>query len=69
MFLSASPNEAFRAAEIASMNADAADQGSRASFRASEIVAQNAAPANKLPKLLMAGIGLFFVYKFLLKGK
>lgn len=65
MFLSASPRDDFRAAEIAAMNADTSAQGSRASFRASEIVAQNAASSGKLPKLLMAGVGMFLVYTFL----
>ena len=70
MYLSASPQDDFRAAEIASQNADAAAQGSRASFRASEIVAENAAPAaTKLPKMLLAGLGVFLAYNFLLKGK
>lgn len=68
MFLSASPQDDFRAAEIAAQNADAASQGSRASFRASEIAVQNAT-APKLPKLLIAGVGLFLVYTFMLKGK
>lgn len=69
MHLSASPQDDFRAAEIVAQNADAAAQGSRASFRASEIVAQNAAPvATKLPRLLIAGVGLFLIYN-LLKGK
>ncbi len=71
MYLSASPQDAFRSAEITAQNVDAAAQGSQASFRASEIVAQNAAaaPASKLPRLLIAGVGLFMVYNFLLKGK
>ncbi len=70
MHLSASPQDDFRAAEIAAENTDAAAQGSRASFRSSEIVAQNAAPSgSKLPRMLLAGVGLFLVYKFLLKGK
>ncbi len=71
MFLSASPQDDFRAAEIVSQNTDAANQGSRASFRASEIVSQNVAlpmPASKLPRLLIMGVGLFFLYNFLLKG-
>lgn len=68
MHLSASPRDDFRAAEIDTMNAEAADRGSRASFRASEIVAQNAATPSKLPKLLAAGIGVFLLYNFL-KGK
>lgn len=73
MFLSASPQDAFRSAEISVENTDAsAGQGSRESFRTSEIVAQNtAASAGGVSKmtLLMAGVGLFLVYKLLLKGK
>lgn len=67
MFLSASPRDDFRAAEIATMNAEAANQGSRASFRASEIVAQNAT-SSKMPKLLAAVVGVFLIHHFL-KGK
>lgn len=67
MFLSASPQSDFRAAEIAAENADAASQGSRSSFRASEIVSQNTAVSagSKLPRLLMAGVGVFLLYHFL----
>lgn len=49
MFLSASPQEDFRAAEIAAQNAAAA-------------------PASKLSRLLVAGVGLYLLY-FLLKGQ
>lgn len=69
MHLSSAQDD-FRAAEIAAQNAAAPSTGSQASFRASEIVAQNAAAATpKLPKLLLAGVGLFLAYNFLLKGK
>jgi hypothetical protein len=69
MFLSASPQDDFRAAEISTENVDAANQGSQASFRASEIVAQNATETpSKLPRLLIAGAGLSLIY-FFLKGK
>lgn len=69
MHLSSAQDD-FRAAEIAAQNADAAATGSKASFRASEIVAQNAAAsASKMPRLLMAGAGLFALYFFVLKGK
>ena len=70
MFLS-SPQDDFQAAEITAANAEAASQGSRESFRATEIVAQNTAAAaagSKMPRYLMAGIGLFLVYNFL-KGR
>lgn len=70
MHLSASPQDDFRAAEIAAQNADAKSQGSRESFRASEIVAQQQpAAVSKLPRLLMAGVGVFLVYNFFWKGK
>lgn len=70
MFLSASPQDDFRAAEIVSQNTDAANQGSRASFRASEIVAQNAAPSSMSPmRMVLVGAGLFLLYKFMLKGR
>lgn len=68
MFLSASPRDDFRAAEIATMNQEAANQGSRASFRASEILAQNAPSPSKVLKLLAAGAGIFLLYNFL-KGQ
>ena len=70
MFLN-DTQDAFRAAEIIAGNAAAGDQGSRESFRASEIVAQNTAAVttgSKLPRLLMAGVGVFLIAK-LLKGK
>lgn len=64
------PQDDFRAAEIVSQNAEAANQGSRASFRASEIVAQNATPTgSKLPRLLMAGVGVFLIYNWLKGSK
>jgi hypothetical protein len=70
MFLSASPTDDFRAAEITTENTDAAAQGSQSSFRATEIVAQNAAAsaATNVPRLLMAGGGLALIYLFL-KGR
>lgn len=49
----------------------AASTDAQATFRAGEIVAQNtaaAASASKLPRLLMAGVGLYLVF-ILLKGK
>lgn len=67
MFLSSAQDD-FRAAEIQAQNAAEIPTGSRQSFRASEIVAQNAAAAPKLPRLLLAGAGVFLVYT-LLKGK
>lgn len=68
MFLSESPQEAFRSAEIIEQNAPVS-QGSRASFRASEIVAQNTAvPALNLPRLMLAGVSVFLLYNFVLKG-
>lgn len=68
MFLS-SPQDDFRAAEIAAQNAAEAS-GSRASFRTSEIVAQNAAASStKMLKLAAAATGVFLFYNFLLKGK
>lgn len=77
MFLSATPQDALRATEITAENTDAAAQaaaaqGSQSDFRAAEIVSQNAAAtatASKLPRLLIAGVGLFLVYSLLLKGK
>ena len=69
MFLNASPQDEFRAAEITAGNADAAAQGTRQTFRASEIVAQNAEPVvSKMPRMIMAGVGVFLLYNFL-KGK
>lgn len=70
MFLHA-PQDDFVAAEIAARNAEASPTGSRADFRATEILVQNAAatPAMKLPTMLMAGVGVFLFYNFLLKGK
>lgn len=47
-----------------------ASSDARATFRAGEIVAQNtaaAASASKLPRLLIAGVGLYLVY-LLMKG-
>lgn len=68
MFLNASPQDAFRAAEITAQNA-AEPEGSRQTFRASEIVAQNAtATGSKLPRMIMAGVGVFLLYN-VLKGK
>lgn len=54
MFLSASPQEEFRAAEIAAQNA----------------APQPASPPSpKLPRLLLAGVGVFLLYSLMLKGK
>lgn len=69
MFLNASPQDAFRAAELTAQNAAEAGEGSRQTFRASEITAQNAAATgSKLPRVIMAGVGVFLLYN-VLKGK
>lgn len=58
----------FRAAEIVAGNATS-PSGSRADFRASEIVAQNqAAVSSPLPRLMLAGVGMFMIYTLLTKG-
>lgn len=70
MFLSASPTDDFRTAEITTENADAAAQGSRESFRTTEIVAQNAAAAApNMQRMLLIGGGLILVYFLFLKGR
>lgn len=47
------------------------NQSPQEAFRASEIVAQNQAAVDRqsvLPRLLMAGAGLFLIYTLLAKG-
>lgn len=60
----------FRTAEITAADTALAPTDSRATFRASEIVAQNqaAGSSSPLPRLLMAGAGMFLIYFFLTKG-
>jgi hypothetical protein len=58
MFLSATPQDEFRAAEITSENAPS-----------SSTTAVAATTASKMPRLLITGVGLFLVYMLMLKGK
>lgn len=71
MQLSEDPRAVLRQMEISYQNEAAAIAADpRAALRQMEIAYQNqaAAPASKLPRLLLAGAGLFLIYFFMLKG-